>query len=127
MGVVDRAKRGLTRLGGAAALVEIGRQLWPTVKPAVERGRDNALAWRTARAHAGRVRDGTYLDVFVDGVKHWVVWSDAEPIAAYPPLDGDLEEAVRAIDLSRRREPTSLRERSGGRGRERRKLPGDHW
>jgi hypothetical protein len=126
MGAVDRAKRGLTKLGGAAALVEIGRQLWPAVKPAVERGRDNALSWRTARAHAGRVRDGTYLDVFVDGVKHWVVWSGDDPVAAYPPLDGDLAEAVRAVDLTKRREPASLRER--GPGRERRKLPGgDHW
>lgn len=128
MGAVDRAKRGLTKIGGAAALIEISRQLWPAVKPAVVRGRDNALAWRTARAHAGRVRDGRYLDVFVDGLKHWVVWSGDEPVAAYPPVDVDLAEAVRAVDLARRREPGNRRgERSGTGVRERRKLPGDHW
>ena len=27
----------LAKIGGAAALVEIGRQLWPVVRPAVER------------------------------------------------------------------------------------------
>ncbi|MGH8774330.1 MAG: hypothetical protein ACRDWI_03885 [Jiangellaceae bacterium] len=125
MGAVDRAKRGLTRIGGAAALVEIGRQLWPAVKPTVERGRDNALAWRTARAHARRVRDGSYLDVFVDGVKHWVVWSGGDPVAAYPPVDGDLTHAVRMVDLDQRRRPG--RSHSGTRSSERRRLPGDHW
>ena len=50
MGTIDRAKSGLAKIGGAAALVEIGRQLWPVVRPAVERGRLNAAAWRTARA-----------------------------------------------------------------------------
>ena len=86
MGTIDRAKSGLAKIGGAAALVEIGRQLWPVVRPAVERGRLNAAAWRTARAHADRVRQGSYLDVYVDGAKHWVVWSGDDPVAAYPPM-----------------------------------------
>lgn len=128
MGAIDRTKRGLTKIGGAAALVEIGRQLWPTVRPAVVRGRDNALAWRTARAHAGRVRDGSYLDVFVDGAKHWVVWSGDDPVAAYPPADGDLTEAVRSVDLAKRRQPGQRG--PGGSGparRAKRSLPGSHW
>jgi hypothetical protein len=114
MGTVDRAKSGLAKIGGAAALVEIGRQLWPVVKPAVERGRQNAAAWRTARAHADRVRRGSYLDVYVDGVKHWVVWSDDEPVAAYPPIGRDLAEAVSKVDLDRRRRPGTRK--SGGNG-----------
>ena len=73
MEVVSRTKRGLAKIGGAAALIEIGRQVWPMLRPAVERGRDNAAAWRTARAHSARVLDGSYLDVFVAGTKHWVV------------------------------------------------------
>jgi hypothetical protein len=109
MGTVDRAKSGLAKIGGAAALVEIGRQLWPVLRPAIERGRQNAAAWRTARAHANRVRQGSYLDVYIDGAKHWVVWSGDDPVAAYPPVSGDLTEAVAAVDLDRRRQPARSR------------------
>ena len=119
MGTIDRAKSGLAKIGGAAALVEIGRQLWPVVRPAVERGRLNAAAWRTARAHADRVRQGSYLDVYVDGAKHWVVWSGDDPVAAYPPVSRELAEAVTAVDLDRRRRPPSGRSnRSAGTGAE---------
>jgi hypothetical protein len=135
MGTVDRAKSGLAKIGGAAALVEISRQLWPVLRPAVERGRQNANAWRTARAHADRVRDGSYLDVFIDGTRHWVVWSADDPVAAYPPVARDLAEAVATVDLTRRRMPGSRRAGrsaadSGGKPTtptERRSLPGNHW
>ncbi|MGH8825441.1 MAG: hypothetical protein ACRDVN_13335 [Jiangellaceae bacterium] len=128
MGAVDRAKRGLAKIGGAAALVEIGRQVWPVVRPAVKRGRDNAAAWRIARAHAARVLDGSYLDVFVGGVKHWVVWSGDEPVAAYPAVDGDLGEAVRTVDGTRRRRPGARRTtRSGSSTRNTPTRRGDHW
>ena len=109
MGAVDRAKSGLAKIGGAAALIEISRQLWPMVKPTVERGRQNAVAWRTARVHADRVLDGSYLDVFIDGERHWVVWSGDQPVAAYPAVSRDLAEAVSAVDLTRRRRPGSRR------------------
>ena len=112
MGAVDRAKSGLAKIGGAAALVEIGRQLWPVIKPAMERGQQNAAAWRTARAHADRVRDGSYLDVYIDGAKHWVVWSGDQPVAAYPAVSRDLVEAVAAVDLDRRRRPRPANGRS---------------
>jgi hypothetical protein len=128
VGFVNRAKLGLAKIGGAAAMVEIGRQVWPMLRPAVERGRDNAAAWRTARAHAARVLDGSYLDVFVAGVKHWVVWSADEPVAAYPVIDGDLDEAVRTVDLERRRRPgnrRSARARPGSRSTP--AVRGDHW
>jgi hypothetical protein len=119
MGTIDRAKSGLAKIGGAAALVEIGRQLWPVVRPAIERGRLNAAAWRTARAHADRVRQGSYLDVYVDGAKHWVVWSGDDPVAAYPLVSRELAEAVAAVDLDRRRRPPSGRSnRSVGTGAE---------
>ena len=128
MGVVNRAKVGLAKIGGAAAMVEIGRQVWPMLRPAVERGRDNAAAWRTARAHAARVLDGSYLDVFVAGVKHWVVWSADEPVAAYPAIDGALVEAVRTVDLSRRRRPGDRRgARTRPRSRSTPAIRGDHW
>jgi hypothetical protein len=109
MGAVDKAKSGLAKVGGAAALVEISRQLWPMVKPAVERGRHNAIAWRTARNHADRVRDGSYLDMFIDGAKHWVVWSGDQPVAAYPAVSRDLVAAVATVDLDRRRRPGTRR------------------
>jgi hypothetical protein len=128
VGVVNRAKRGLAKIGGAAALIEIGRQVWPMLRPAVVRGRDNAAAWRTARGHAARVLDGSYLDVFVAGVKHWVVWSADEPVAAYPAIDADLAEAVRTVDLTRRRRPgdrRSARARPGSGSTP--AVRGDHW
>lgn len=128
MEVVSRAKRGLAKIGGAAALVEIGRQVWPMLRPAVERGRDNAAAWRKARAHAARVLDGSYLDVFVAGTKHWVVWSGDEAVAAYPAVDGDLGEAVRTVDLTRRRRPGSRRSaRTAAGSGHPPAVRGDHW
>jgi hypothetical protein len=133
VGAVDRAKSGLAKIGGAAALVEISRQLWPMVKPAVERGRQNATAWRTARRHADRVRDGSYLDVFIDGARHWVVWSGDDPVAAYPPVSQDLAAAVAAVDLTRRRRPAARKPGRTGDGADagtdqtdRRRLP-SHW
>jgi hypothetical protein len=128
VGAVDRAKRGLAKIGGAAALVEIGRQVWPMVRPAVERGRDNAAAWRTARAHAARVVDGSYGDFYVAGGKRWVVWSGDEAVAAYPAVDGDLTEAVRTVDLARRRQPGVRRNaRSGPDSPNLPKRRADHW
>jgi len=132
MGAVDRAKSGLAKIGGAAALVEISRQLWPVVRPAVERGRQNAAAWRTARVHADRVRDGSYLDIFIDGTRHWVVWSGDDSVAAYPPVSRDLAEAVAAVDLDRRRRPGTRKSgRNGADGGSqvapRKSLPGSHW
>jgi hypothetical protein len=132
VGTVDRAKSGLAKIGGAAALVEIGRQLWPVVRPAVERGRQNAAAWRTSRAHADRVRDGSYLDVYIDGAKHWVVWSGDAPVAAYPPVSRNLTDAVAAVDLDRRKQPSTRRTSpstsadQGTEPSEPRRLP-DHW
>ncbi len=134
MGAVNRAKSGLAKIGGAAALVEIGRQLWPVIKPAMERGQQNAAAWRTARAHANRVRDGSYLDVYIDGAKHWVVWSGEQPVAAYPAVARDLAAAVAEVDLSRRRRPGTRRagrsadggEDTGPGETDQRSLP-SHW
>jgi hypothetical protein len=103
------------------------------VRPAVERGRLNALAWRTARVHADRVRDGSYLDVFIDGTRHWVVWSGDDPVAAYPPISRDLVEAVAAVDLSRRRRPGERRPgratqgESGADEADRRRSLPSHW
>ena len=126
MGAVDRAKSGLAKIGGAAALIEIARQQWPDIKPAMERGQQNAAAWRTARAHADRVRDGSYLDVYIDGAKHWVVWSGDQPVAAYPAVSRDLAEAVAAVDLDRRRRPGTRKVDTGTEQIDRRHLP-SHW
>jgi hypothetical protein len=94
--------------------------------PAVERGRDNAAAAHRAGPRRP-VLDGS-PDVFVAGVKHWVVWSADEPVAAYPAIDADLAEAVRTVDLTRRRRPgdrRSARARPGSGSTP--AVRGDHW
>ena len=112
-----RFRRLLLTLGPAAA---------KTATDLARQGR-----WRQlAVVHADTVVDGTFLRVPIDGEPHWVVWSGDDPVAAYPPPATDLSEALRSVDLARRRRPDDLRLRSARREaadrarRIRRALPG---
>jgi hypothetical protein len=65
--------------------------------------------WRQlAVVHADAVVDGSLMKVPIAAVPHWVVWSGDNPVAAYPPPTGDLVEAVRDVDLTKRQRPEDL-------------------
>jgi hypothetical protein len=78
---------------------------------------------RLAVLHADTVVDGTIKKVLIAAQPHWVVWSGDEPVATYPPYEGDLDEALRNVDLAKRLAPDELpsrvrRRRANERGRE---------
>ncbi|HEY4276923.1 MAG TPA: hypothetical protein VGM91_01815 [Conexibacter sp.] len=49
---------------------------------------------QTAIGEADQV-DGMFSGAIIDGERHVIVWKDDEPLAAYPPIDGDLAEKLR--------------------------------
>lgn len=58
-----------------------------------------------ARDQAKTLQDGYYMEVFLGANhnRHWVVWAGDKPVAAHPPFAGDLVDAVKDVDLSRRK------------------------
>ncbi|HVM20284.1 MAG TPA: hypothetical protein VM307_10020 [Egibacteraceae bacterium] len=79
--------------------------------------------WRQlAVVHADSVVDGSLKKLVLSAQPHWVVWSGDEAVAVYPPFDGDLDEALRNVDLGKRVRPDEMpsrqrRERVRQRGR----------
>lgn len=91
-----------------ALLVSLGPAAAKIATDLAKQGR-----WRQlAVVHADTVVDGSFLKVPVEGEPQWIVWSGDEPIAAYPPSSGDLAEAVKAVDLTKRQRPEQLRTRA---------------
>lgn len=87
-----------------ALLVAAGPKVASEATRLAQQGR-----WRRlAVLHAETVVDGTFLHHLLDGEPHWVVWSGDETVAVYPPWEGDLDEALRHVDRSRRRRPAEL-------------------
>ena len=69
--------------------------------------------WRQlAIVHADTLVDGSFMKVPIAGQPRWVVWSGDIAVTAYPTHDGDLDEAVRNVDLSKRQRPDELRGRA---------------
>lgn len=69
------------------------------------------VAARKAYAEAETVRDGSVLRHVVDGISVYVVFAGGQPVHAYPPQTGSLEELVRHADLDRRVAPEQHRQR----------------
>lgn len=79
-----------------AELLAIAAQLGTAI---AKSGRDGVWQARRQRALAeevARQTEGAQLSygTIIDGAKHAVVWADGEPIAAFPPYDGDLAAAL---------------------------------
>ena len=69
--------------------------------------------WRQlAIVHADTLVDGSFMKVPIGGQPRWVVWSGDVAVTAYPTSEGDLAEAVRNVDLSKRQRPDELRVRA---------------
>jgi hypothetical protein len=69
------------------------------------------VAARKAYAEAETVRDGSVLRHVVDGTPVYVVLAGDQPVHAYPPQPGSLEEFVKDLDLGLRVRPDQYRER----------------
>lgn len=92
----DRRVRALLLTAGPVA-VEQARLL-------VEQGRWRQMAVR----HAESIEQGRFSDEWLDGARHWVVWSGDQPVVAYPPVDGELRELLARARPARRRDPQEL-------------------
>lgn len=69
--------------------------------------------WRQlAIVHADTLVEGSFMKVPIDGQPRWVVWSGDIAVTAYPAHTGDLDEAIRNVDLSKRQRPEDLRVRA---------------
>lgn len=87
-----------------ALMVSVGPAVAAKAADLAKQGR-----WRQlAILHADAVVDGSLKKVPLRGQPHWVVWSGDEPVASYPPYDGDLVTAVRPVDLTKRQRPDEL-------------------
>ena len=94
-----------------ALLVTLGPAAAKAAADLAKQGR-----WRQlAVLHADTLVDGTFMKVPLAGQPHWVVWSGAQPVGAYPTYEGDLEHAVRHVDLTKRERPQDLRVRTAKR------------
>jgi hypothetical protein len=88
-------------------LLAVGTQLGTAI---AKSGRDGLWQARRQKALAeevARQTEGGQLSyaTIIDGVKHTVVWVDREPIAAFPPYDGDLAAALSRFRRSGLEEP----------------------
>lgn len=91
-----------------ALMISLGPTAAKAAGDLVKQGR-----WRQlAIVHADTLVDGSFMKVLIRGEAHWVVWSRDAAVAAYPLIDGDLDEAVRDVDLSKRQQPDELRGRA---------------
>ena len=94
-----------------ALLVSVGPAVAAKAADLAKQGR-----WRQlAILHADAVVDGSLKKVPLRGQPHWVVWSGDDPVASYPPFDGELAEAVAPVDLAKRQRPDELPVRSAKR------------
>ena len=79
-----------------------------TVWNAVE-SRVNAISARQQAIAKARMSGGTFGAWIAEGRTRYVVFKDDEPIDIFPPIDGDLAEAMRHYDRARLRRPEDLR------------------
>ncbi|HEX2027771.1 MAG TPA: hypothetical protein VHF25_07200 [Nitriliruptorales bacterium] len=105
----DRRMRALLLTAGPVA-VERARRL-------AEQGRWRQMAVR----HAESIEQGRFSDEWIDGARHWVVWSSDQPVVANPPAQGELRNLLALARPARRRDPEQLPTR-----RARRALAQDH-
>jgi hypothetical protein len=97
-GIVELVRKLLQQPKVRDELLRIARDLGKAIAksglgPAWQARRQKALAEEVARqTEGGRL---SYATVFRDdGSKRTVVWVDGEPLAAFPPYDGDLTAAL---------------------------------
>jgi hypothetical protein len=105
-------KRAL-RYGPQAALV--WKHAGKPAAHAAQRIVADQQARRTALKHAETVEQGAILKVFDQGSPVWVVFSGPDPVAAYPPREGELADLVSGADPSKKMTPELFRARKAER------------
>src|SRR5687768_7708243 len=87
----------LMRKIGLGTLIEMA---WKAIERGVSRIGDRRMAIRKAR----HTKQGQWASVVVEGRSRWVVYSGATPIEIFPPIKGDLADAMETFDTGRLRE-----------------------
>jgi hypothetical protein len=91
------AKRGASTPAGKAAITNLGPA---AALGAVHRGRDymKRRSHRTLAIELARQVKGQYSErTIVSGRRRFVVWKDGKPIAAFPPVDGEVSERAELL------------------------------
>ena len=57
---------------------------------------------------ASEIEGGGVSECTLKGGRHWVVWRKGEPLEAYPPFGGDLDEELRHYRRDRIKKPEDL-------------------
>jgi hypothetical protein len=81
------AGRKVAQQAAAAASRRVANGDWSTVTRWQDARRQRDLAHRFARQVHGRLSEAVFLG---SPDKHLVVWKDGVPLAAFPPVEGDL-------------------------------------
>jgi hypothetical protein len=79
--------RKVAQQAAAAASRRVASGDWSTVTNWQDTRRQRDLAHRFARQVHGRLSEAVFLG---SRDKHLVVWKDGVPLAAFPPVEGDL-------------------------------------
>jgi hypothetical protein len=79
--------RRVAQQAAAAASRRVASGDWSTVSRWQDARRQRDLAHRFARQVHGRLSEAVFLG---SPEKHLVVWKDEVPLAAFPPVEGDL-------------------------------------
>jgi hypothetical protein len=98
----------LRRFGVPAALWLLRQVGSDAAWKAVEQ-RVDGIGARQQAIRKARMTGGTFGAWIAEGRTRYVVFKDGEPIDIFPPLQGDLETALRHYDRSRLRHPDELR------------------
>jgi hypothetical protein len=77
---------------------------WKAIERGLSRIGERGMAIRKAR----HTKQGRWAPVVVQGRTRWVVYSGPTPIDIFPPIDGDLTEAMETFDTARLREPDDV-------------------
>jgi hypothetical protein len=98
----------LKRYGVPALLWLLNRMgtepVWRAVQAQVE-----GVGARQQAIRKARLSGGTFGAWIAEGRTRYVVFKDGEPIDMFPPIDGDLADALRHYDRDRLRRPDDLR------------------
>src|SRR3954453_11889973 len=99
----------LARRFGVPLLLWLLRRIGPDTAWDAVQGRIEAVSERQKAIRKARMSDGSFGTWIADGRTHYVVFAHGEPIDAFPPIDGDLDAALRHYDRSLLRRPDELR------------------
>jgi hypothetical protein len=99
----------LARRFGVPLLLWLLRRIGPDTAWNAVQQRIEAVGDRQHAIRKARMTGGSFGSYIAEGRTRYVVFAGGEPIDAFPPLEGDLNTALRHYDRSRLRRPDDLR------------------